>query len=94
MASAVANGARDAGVNVALKRVPEIVPKATARKSGYKVDQPTPLATVAELVATALPCCWLPVYALPRPLPSGTSLLPKQHSCLSTPGGSSWRGSI
>jgi NAD(P)H dehydrogenase (quinone) len=50
MASAVAEGVRDAGARVALKRVPEIVPEAIARKSGYKLDQPAPLATVAELV--------------------------------------------
>jgi NAD(P)H dehydrogenase (quinone) len=50
MASAVANGVRDGGVEVALKRVPEIVPEEIARKSGYKLDQPAPLATVAELV--------------------------------------------
>jgi hypothetical protein len=43
-ASAVANGARDAGVTSAE------VGARTARKSGYKLGQPTPLATVAELV--------------------------------------------
>jgi NAD(P)H dehydrogenase (quinone) len=35
---------------VATKRVPEIVPEEIARKSGYKLDQPAPLATIAELV--------------------------------------------
>jgi NAD(P)H dehydrogenase (quinone) len=29
--------------------VPELVPEAIARKSGYKLDQPAPLATVAEI---------------------------------------------
>ncbi len=49
MASAVADGARDAGATVAIKRVPELVPEAVAEKSGYKVDQSAPVATVAEL---------------------------------------------
>jgi len=49
MASAVANGAREAGATVAIRRVPELVPEAVAAKSGYKVDQSAPVATVAEL---------------------------------------------
>ncbi len=49
MAHAVAEGARAAGAEVAVKRVPELVPEEIARKSGYKLDQPAPLATVAEL---------------------------------------------
>ncbi|MGF6155726.1 NAD(P)H dehydrogenase (quinone) [Ensifer sp. KUDG1] len=49
MAKAVAEGARAAGADVALKRVPEIVPEAVAIKAGYKRDQEAPVATVAEL---------------------------------------------
>ena len=49
MAHAVAEGARNAGAEVALKRVPEIVPEEVARKSGYKMDQAAPVATTAEL---------------------------------------------
>jgi NAD(P)H dehydrogenase (quinone) len=49
MASAVAQGVRDAGANVVVKRVPELVPDEIAQKSGYKRDQAAPLATVAEL---------------------------------------------
>lgn len=49
MANAVAEGARSAGAQVEVKRVPEIVPEDVARKSGYKLDQPAPLATVEEL---------------------------------------------
>jgi NAD(P)H dehydrogenase (quinone) len=49
MAWAVADGARQAGAAVAVKRVPELVPEEVARKSGYKLDQTAPLATVAEL---------------------------------------------
>ena len=49
MASAVADGVREAGAKVAMKRVPELVPEEIARKSGYKLDQTAPLATVAEL---------------------------------------------
>lgn len=49
MASAVADGAREAGATVAIRRVPELVPEAVAANSGYKVDQSVPVATVAEL---------------------------------------------
>lgn len=49
MAYAVADGARDAGAEVSVKRVPELVPEEVARKSGFKLDQAAPVATVAEL---------------------------------------------
>lgn len=49
MARAVADGAREAGAEVALKRVPELVPAEVARRSHYKLDQAAPVATVAEL---------------------------------------------
>lgn len=49
MAEAVADGVRQAGASVAIRRVPELVPEAVAEKSGYKVDQGAPVATVAEL---------------------------------------------
>jgi NAD(P)H dehydrogenase (quinone) len=49
MAYAAAEGAREAGAEVAVKRVPELVPEEVARKSGMKLDQPAPIATVAEL---------------------------------------------
>ena len=49
MAQAVAAGAADAGAEVAVKRVPELVPAEIAAKSGFKLDQPAPIATVAEL---------------------------------------------
>ncbi|GFE87519.1 NAD(P)H:quinone oxidoreductase [Steroidobacter agaridevorans] len=49
MANAVAEGARSAGAEVAVKRVPETVPEDVARKSGFKLDQPAPIATVDEL---------------------------------------------
>jgi NAD(P)H dehydrogenase (quinone) len=50
MAAAVAEGAKQAGADVVVKRVPELVPEEIARKSGYKLDQAAPIATVAELV--------------------------------------------
>lgn len=41
MAEAVAAGARSIeGVEVSLKRVPEIMPEDVARKAGAKLDQP------------------------------------------------------
>lgn len=50
MAEAVAEGARSvAGTEVAIRRVPELVPEEVARQSGYKLDQAAPVATVEEL---------------------------------------------
>ena len=49
MAGAVAEGVREAGAEAAIKRVPELVPEEIARKSGFKLDQPAPIATVNEL---------------------------------------------
>lgn len=49
MAYAVAEGCREAGADTIVKRVPELVPEDVARKAGYKLDQPAPIATVKEL---------------------------------------------
>jgi NAD(P)H dehydrogenase (quinone) len=49
MAGAVAEGVSQAGAEVVIKRVPELVPEEVARKSGYKLDQTAPIVTVAEL---------------------------------------------
>lgn len=49
MAKAVADGARDVGAEVAIRRVPELVPEGVAVKSGYRIDQEAPIATIAEL---------------------------------------------
>lgn len=49
MAEAIAEGVRSAGAEVDVKRVPETVPEYLARKSGYKLDQAAPIATVEEL---------------------------------------------
>lgn len=49
MAHAVAEGVRAGGASVDIKRVPELVPEDVARKSHYKLDQPAPVATIAEL---------------------------------------------
>ena len=46
MATAVAQGVREAGSEVCIKRVPELVPDDVARKSGIKLDQPAPFASV------------------------------------------------
>ena len=51
MAAAVAEGARSAGAQVDIKRVPETVPAEIAAKSGYKLDQAAPIATVEELAS-------------------------------------------
>jgi NAD(P)H dehydrogenase (quinone) len=49
MAYAVAEGARSAGAEVVVKRVPELVPEDVAKASHFKLDQPAPVATVEEL---------------------------------------------
>ena len=45
----MADGAREAGAQVAVKRVPELVPVGVAIESGYKLEQEAPVATIAEL---------------------------------------------
>ncbi|MEA3002848.1 MAG: hypothetical protein QOH81_1636 [Sphingomonadales bacterium] len=49
MAEAMADGARAAGADVDIRRVPELVPEDLARASGYRLDQPHPIARVDEL---------------------------------------------
>ncbi len=50
MANAVAEGAREvAGVEVSVKRVPELVPADVAAKAGIKLEQDAPFAVPGEL---------------------------------------------
>jgi NAD(P)H dehydrogenase (quinone) len=50
MAKAVAEGARQIdGTDVAIKRVPELMPEEVAREAGAKLDQEAPVVTVDEL---------------------------------------------
>ena len=49
MAYAAAEGAREAGAEAVVKRVPELVPEEVARNAHFKLDQPAPVATVNEL---------------------------------------------
>ena len=49
MANAVAEGAREAGATVDIKRVPELVPADVAKASHYKLDQAAPVAKIEEL---------------------------------------------
>ena len=49
MAGAVADGARDAGAAVAVKRVPELVPDEVARNNHFKLDQAASIAMPEEL---------------------------------------------
>ena len=49
MAQAVAEGAREVGAEVDIKRVPELVPAELARSAHYKLDQAAPIASVSEL---------------------------------------------
>lgn len=51
MANAVAEGARQTGAQVDIKRVPELVSAEIAGKSYYKLDQAAPIAKVDDLVA-------------------------------------------
>jgi NAD(P)H dehydrogenase (quinone) len=49
MAEAVAEGARQTGATVDIRRVPELVPPEVAKASHYKTDQAAPVAQVAQL---------------------------------------------
>lgn len=49
MANAIAEGAREAGAEVHVKRVPETVPADVAERSHFKTDQSAEIATVEEL---------------------------------------------
>ncbi|MBK1662569.1 NAD(P)H:quinone oxidoreductase [Paracraurococcus ruber] len=49
LAGAVAEGARSAGAEVIVKRVPDLVPREVAEKAGAKLDQAAPEASPQEL---------------------------------------------
>jgi NAD(P)H dehydrogenase (quinone) len=49
MAKAAAEGAREAGADVTVKRVPELVPEEVAKAAHYKLDQEAPIAKPLEL---------------------------------------------
>lgn len=49
MAKAAAEGAKAAGAEVTIKRVPELVPEELRKSSHYKMDQTGDIATPAEL---------------------------------------------
>ncbi len=50
MAEAVAEGAREAGAEVDIKRVPELVPDDVAKAAHFKLDQKAPVAKIEDLV--------------------------------------------
>jgi NAD(P)H dehydrogenase (quinone) len=49
MAQAVAEGARAAGAQVDVKRVPETAPEAVAKAAHFKLDQAAPIAEIGDL---------------------------------------------
>jgi NAD(P)H dehydrogenase (quinone) len=49
MAQAVAEGARQAGASVDIKRVPELVPEQIAKAAPFKLDQAAPIASIEDL---------------------------------------------
>jgi NAD(P)H dehydrogenase (quinone) len=49
MANAVAEGAREAGAQVDVKRVPETVPEDVARGAHFKLNQAAPIAAIQDL---------------------------------------------
>ena len=51
MAEAIAEGAREAGAEVDIKRVPETAPRAVATAAHFKLDQAAPVATIDDLEA-------------------------------------------
>ena len=49
MAEAEAEGAREAGAEVDIRRVPELVPEELAKKAYFKLDQAAPVAKIEDL---------------------------------------------
>jgi NAD(P)H dehydrogenase (quinone) len=49
MAKAVAEGARETGAQVDIKRVPDLVPEEVAKAAHYKLDQEAPVAAIQDL---------------------------------------------
>lgn len=49
MAHAIADGVRAGGAHADVKRVPETVPLEIAEKGHFKLDQPAPVASIADL---------------------------------------------
>lgn len=49
MAKAVAEGARETGAQVDIKRVPDLVPEGVAKAAHYKLDQEAPVASIQDL---------------------------------------------
>ncbi|QJR80823.1 NAD(P)H:quinone oxidoreductase [Alteromonas pelagimontana] len=49
MAHAVAEGARETGAQVDVKRVPETAPADVVKNAGFKTDQAAPIASVEEI---------------------------------------------
>ena len=49
MARAVAEGAREGGAQVDIKRVPETAPEEVAKAAHFKLDQEAPIATIDDL---------------------------------------------
>lgn len=49
MAKAVAEGARETGAQVDIKRVPDLVPEEVANAAHYKLDQEAPVASIQDL---------------------------------------------
>jgi len=49
MARAVAEGAREGGAQVDIKRVPETAPEEVAKAAYFKLDQEAPIATIDDL---------------------------------------------
>jgi NAD(P)H dehydrogenase (quinone) len=49
MATAIADGARETGASVDIKRVPDLVPEEVARNAHFKLDQAAPVARIDDL---------------------------------------------
>ena len=55
MANAVAEGARGAGAQVDVKRVPELVPLEVAQGAHFKLDQAAPVTRWPNLMCRSMP---------------------------------------
>jgi NAD(P)H dehydrogenase (quinone) len=49
MATAIADGAKETGASVDIKRVPDLAPEDVARNAHFKLDQAAPLARIDDL---------------------------------------------
>jgi NAD(P)H dehydrogenase (quinone) len=83
MAHAVAEGARETGATVDVKRVPETAPREVAEAAHFKLDQEAPIATVQDLADYD---------AVILGMPTRFGRMPSQMAAFLDQAGSLWAG--